>query len=563
MSRVLLKKSSVVNKVPVTSTVDTVNGLEYGELAINYADEKLYFRNSANAIKSFGATSGTVTSVAALTLGTTGTDVSSTVANGTTTPVITLNIPTASATNRGALSSADWSTFNSKQPAGTYATGTGTASGTNTGDNAVNSLYSGLVSNATHTGDVTGSTALTLATVNANVGTWNNVTVNGKGLVTAGSNVAYLTTESDTLATVTGRGASTSTPITLTGNLSINSTSLFVGRPVSDTSSIVTTNTALTVSSLGVDQTAAQTNIMRLVRDGTSGVVYAGAADFDLYRHTTSGVSPNVGLVIRLSTTTTSDYYNALTLESNGTIKTGTNNIFHDGYHPNADVLTTARTIALTGDVSYTSGAFDGSSNITGVATLATVNSNVGTFNNVTVNGKGLVTSASNTAYLTAEADTLATVTARGATTSTASTFSGGITHSGLTMTAGTNVDQIYTASDVLTLTTAWQDTSVNSAELTTGSYMVQVYADDNAVGGGQYYTYYTGIMSWYSGDTNEASSDEIVLHRAGHASTTGNIFLRVLRTFTADLNNMKLQIAGITANTGTSTYTYKFRRLI
>jgi hypothetical protein len=71
---------------------------------------------------------GTVTSVAALTLGTTGTDLSSTVANSTTTPVITLNVPTASATNRGALSAADWTTFNSKQPAGTYVTSvTGTA----------------------------------------------------------------------------------------------------------------------------------------------------------------------------------------------------------------------------------------------------------------------------------------------------------------------------------------------------------------------------------------------------------------------------------------------------
>lgn len=59
--------------------------------------------------------SGTVTSVAALTLGTTGTDLSSSVANSTTTPVITLNVPTASATNRGALSSTDWSTFNGKQ----------------------------------------------------------------------------------------------------------------------------------------------------------------------------------------------------------------------------------------------------------------------------------------------------------------------------------------------------------------------------------------------------------------------------------------------------------------
>jgi hypothetical protein len=61
-----------------------------------------------------GGGGGTVTSVAALTLGTTGTDLSSSVANSTTTPVITLNVPTASATNRGVLSSADWSTFNSK-----------------------------------------------------------------------------------------------------------------------------------------------------------------------------------------------------------------------------------------------------------------------------------------------------------------------------------------------------------------------------------------------------------------------------------------------------------------
>jgi len=61
-----------------------------------------------------GGGSGTVTDVAAITLGTTGTDLSSTVATGTTTPVITLQVPTASAANRGVLSAADWSTFNNK-----------------------------------------------------------------------------------------------------------------------------------------------------------------------------------------------------------------------------------------------------------------------------------------------------------------------------------------------------------------------------------------------------------------------------------------------------------------
>ena len=69
--------------------------------------------------------------------------------------------------------------------------------GTNTGDNAVNALYSGLVSNATHTGDASGSGILTLATVNSNVGTFNNVTINEKGLATAGNNVSYLTSETD------------------------------------------------------------------------------------------------------------------------------------------------------------------------------------------------------------------------------------------------------------------------------------------------------------------------------------------------------------------------------
>lgn len=73
---------------------------------------------------------------------------------------------------------------------------TGTNSGTNTGDNATNTQYSGLVTNATHTGDATGATALTLATVNANVGSFglagsvSQFVVNAKGLITSAVNVA-------------------------------------------------------------------------------------------------------------------------------------------------------------------------------------------------------------------------------------------------------------------------------------------------------------------------------------------------------------------------------------
>ena len=83
----------------------------------------------------------------------------------------------------------------------------------------------------TLTGDITASgttgssTSVTLATVNSNVGTFNNVTVNAKGLVTAASNVSYLTAESDTLATVTGRGATTSTNTSFSGKLAVGTSS--------------------------------------------------------------------------------------------------------------------------------------------------------------------------------------------------------------------------------------------------------------------------------------------------------------------------------------------------
>jgi hypothetical protein len=137
------------------------------------------------------ANTGTVTGVSALTIGTAGTDIASTVATGTTTPVITLNIPTASATNRGALSSADWSTFNGKQAA--LSTASASVSGilsstdwttfngkasTTTATTSANGLMSsgdktkldGVASGATaNTGTVTSVSALTISTTGTDI----------------------------------------------------------------------------------------------------------------------------------------------------------------------------------------------------------------------------------------------------------------------------------------------------------------------------------------------------------------------------------------------------------
>lgn len=44
MSKVILKKSSVAGRVPVAGDLD------YGELAINYTDGKLYYKTSSNTI---------------------------------------------------------------------------------------------------------------------------------------------------------------------------------------------------------------------------------------------------------------------------------------------------------------------------------------------------------------------------------------------------------------------------------------------------------------------------------------------------------------------------------
>ena len=80
---------------------------------------------------------------------------------------------------------------------------------------------------------------------------------------------------------------------------------------------------------------------------------------------------------------------------------TGTVPTWNQNTTGSAATLTTARTIAITGDLAYTSGSFDGSGNVTGTGTLATVNSDVGAYGSstaipvVTVNAKGLVTAVS------------------------------------------------------------------------------------------------------------------------------------------------------------------------
>ena len=73
---------------------------------------------------------------------------------------------------------------------------------------------------------------------------------------------------------------------------------------------------------------------------------------------------------------------------------------------------------------------------------------------------------------------------------------------------------------------------------------------------------YWSGIMSWYIGGTNDNEADEIILHRAGHAYHH-TIYLRTIMTTSSDGRHLRLQIAADTNLSTAVTYTFKFKRVI
>ncbi len=225
-----------------------------------------------------------------------------------------------------------------------------------------------------------------------------------------------------------------------------------------------------------------------------------------------------------------------------------------------------------TGAVTFSGGTFDvnalGSITFTDGANTTIIEASGITTNNLNLAGNtvstttgDLILDPSGSADILLNGDTVVTGTL---------TVSSTLTHGGLVMsdggTSGTNnVDQLVTITKSLTLTTDWQDTGINGAELATGSYLLQLYANDVGAGGTSSNEYYSGVMSWYAGNTDssvELPTDEIQLHRAGGSSDAG-LYLRTFRTASASPDNLKLQIYSNLANSSSSNYVFKFRRMI
>ena len=187
---------------------------------------------------------GTVTNVAAITLWTSGTDLSSTVATWTTTPVITLQVPTASSTNRGALSAADWSTFNGKQSTITNpVTGTGTTDELAywTWTSAIGTLPVATYPSKTELSYVKGVTSGIQSQINAKwAGTVTAVSVATANGVSGSSSWGATPALTIALGDITPSKVNGNTITTGTGTITITGTKTLT---VSDTASVSGTNT--------------------------------------------------------------------------------------------------------------------------------------------------------------------------------------------------------------------------------------------------------------------------------------------------------------------------------
>jgi putative lipoic acid-binding regulatory protein len=291
------------------------------------------------------------------------------------------------------------------------------------------------------TGDATasgpGSVPITLASVNSDVGTYNyaTITVNAKGLITSASSGSAPTGTVTNVSVVSANGfagtvaTSTTTPAitistTVNGILYGDGTSVaaaiasnfpILNQNTTGTASNITAtsnSTLTTLSSLSLPYsqiTGAPAAITALTGDGTasgpgSSVLTLATVNSDVGSYTNANVTVNAkGLITSISSGSPSSYTFADSIvNTSGTVTlVNDNNSPGDSYYYGTDASGTKGFFVLpvsgsgidqlTGDV--TAGPGTGSQ----AATLATVNSSPGTYVNatITVNGKGLVTSAS------------------------------------------------------------------------------------------------------------------------------------------------------------------------
>lgn len=122
-----------------------------------------------------------------------------------------------------------------------------------------------------------------------------------------------------------------------------------------------------------------------------------------------------------------------------------------------------------------------------------------------------------------------------------------------------TSLSNLITIEKNLTITQKWMDTGIQGNSLQDGTYIVQVTI--NSSDNGMYNIFSSGVMSWYSRNTNDTEEDEIILHRVGHAYGRV-IYLRTIQ-LSGSTSGMKLQISSSKDFTKEAKVTFKFKKII
>lgn len=296
-----------------------------------------------------------------------------------------------------------------------------------------------LTGDATASGSFNGSAdysqAITLATVNSNVGTFGSatsipvVTVNAKGLVTGVTTASISTSLGIAGSTGSGTIALASDTLTIAGGTGVTSAyntgtktvTLSIGQAVGTTDNVtfndVTVNgtfssndiTAGTVTVAGNATITGNLTVQGVTTTVNSTTVEIGDSNIVLAKDaTTAAAADGGGLTLNGSGATLAYSYVDDRWNFNKNLNVA--NVYGAlvGNASTATKWATGRSLSLTGDATATLGGVDGSAAVSAEITLANVNGNVGSFGgsvtvpNFTVNAKGLVTAAGSTAIPTA-----------------------------------------------------------------------------------------------------------------------------------------------------------------